>query len=150
MRDNDTQTESVPSVLVFKFQPFAPFDGIIAFLTPKCGGNVCLMDLVRVTLSSPHVDNVASHPPQRVVNFTNCIEYCHTEKAFARQWVRMDFKTMRMFPTHYSFQSRIPNCAQYLSGWVIEGSEEDANGPWLELDHRSNASDLDGPGFQFS
>jgi hypothetical protein len=49
----------------------------------------------------------------------------------------LDFKTVRIEPTHYTIKSA---WRDYLKSWVIEGSDDGAS--WTEIDRRENNSDL--------
>jgi hypothetical protein len=151
LHDQSTQTDSGDNFICwFPCRAFLPFEGIIAFLTKNCQGNVHKKDFVRVTLCSPHCGDPKSHPPFHVVDFTTTSKYCHTETGFANQWVCYDFKMMRVTPTHYSFQSREPNYAHNLTAWVIEGSETGEPNSWFEMDKQNNRTDLDGPGYHWT
>lgn len=114
-----------------------PLSGIIAFLTQKYGGN--LHDLGIVTVA------VSSHPPnstdrtirKRVLDLTST-EHVWTNWDTSNQWLCYDFKTSWIRPTHYSIRSE-----PYTSRpqhWVIEGSVQGFE--WIELDQRSNNTDL--------
>jgi hypothetical protein len=149
-RDGGTQTDADVALMSFPFQHLSPFDGIIAFLTLKCGGNVCVSDLVRVTASS--LQNLSGLSALvNVVDFKDYRRHCHTGGGSANQWICMDFKIMRVVPTHYSLQlPRDSDFEHVLTGWIIDGSETGASGSWFELDRRNNVRELDGRGYSWS
>jgi hypothetical protein len=77
------------------------FDGIIAYLTRNCGGNVSDCGIVEIKASS-FVDD--TYLPKNAANFAwdSPIFYSKNEM---NQWIEWDFKTSQIEPTHYSIST---------------------------------------------
>jgi hypothetical protein len=116
-----------------------PLEGIIAYLTKKCGGNVHDKKIV----------TVISHRPynQEVGNAAKNVADLHADTEFfsskdPNQWIGYDFKGMRVKPTAYAvrpYHSGGPG-GHNLKSWVVEGSNDLQD--WFELDRRVNNGDL--------
>jgi hypothetical protein len=118
-----------------QFIPSSPLNGIVAYLTRQCGGNVHTHGVVSITASS----SIGTYSPQNAADL-------ETTSLFETQsspdsWICYDFKTMRMAPSHYSIRSYVWRPGnQHLRNWVLEGSCDGRS--WVELDRRSNNTDL--------
>jgi hypothetical protein len=55
------------------------------------------------------------------------------------EWICLDFKTLRIEPTHYTIQA---GDRVVLKSWAVEGSDDGAL--WTEIDRCENNSDLNG------
>jgi hypothetical protein len=53
------------------------------------------------------------------------------------QWICLDFKTIRVGPTHYTTRAVH---FDYLKSWAVDGSDD--NVTRTEIDRRENNSDL--------
>jgi hypothetical protein len=100
------------------------YNGIIAYLTTVCKGNVHEADAVHITANDDPcatAHNIANLRDGSCVNTGNV----------PNSWVCYDFKERTIKPTHYSVSSNL-----YLRSWVIEGSNDGSR--WIELDRREN------------
>jgi hypothetical protein len=119
------------------FRPGSPFDGIIAHLAKKHGGNVADLGIVNATLSSVHGNSGGrgALTPGSVITHTNNVP---------NSWLSYDFKELFIDVTHYSIRSRQEDPHHHLKSWTIEGS---INGTeWIELHQQNNVSNLLGVG----
>jgi hypothetical protein len=110
----------------------APIDGIIAWLSRKCGGNVVDKGVV---IAGP------AENPRNAFDYQNTTShYCHQQGPPHGPWLSIDFKKMRVHITAYSIQanSRVPNCAP--NAWVLEGSDDGTT--WFPLDTRTDRNEL--------
>jgi hypothetical protein len=123
---------------VSKFDPSnsARFEGIIAHLTKRCGGNV--HDHNIVTISADHEQ--PGSPGKYAADLATSTEFC--SRNAPNQWICYDFKTMLIEPTHYSIRSYLAAKYVHLKNWIIEGSTDGKS--WTELDRRDNNNDLNG------
>ena len=106
-------------------------DGIIAYLTRECGGDVYKNGIVYVV-----ADKVNDERPQNVVNFGTNACYGMSE---CQAWICYDFRNRRVIPTSYSLKSNLGRIQ--LKSWVIEVSNDGYS--WMEIDRRENNTDLD-------
>jgi hypothetical protein len=121
---------------------FAPassssLNGIIAYLTRRCGGNVQDHDVIRITASSSYNSGLhEKHAADLEVNSS------FQSQGTANQWICYDFKSMTVRPTHYSIRSYYDgNPWNYNpKNWVVEGSRDGT--AWIELDRREHNNDL--------
>jgi hypothetical protein len=117
-----------------------PFDGILSFLSGECGGNVHEKGIVEVSASSIYWSDC---PLSVVVDFNSSSRGFATNNV-ANSWIRINFKTNRIKPTHYSIRSRTDGGGHHLRSWVVEGSNNEEN--WVNLDVQENNCDLTGSG----
>jgi hypothetical protein len=111
----------------FPFVEGSPFNGIISFLTTKCGGNVHTKDFVTISSSSEgnnHCWQVADH---------GWANYWHSQNR-PNSWISFNFKTRRVSLSHYTLMSYAGIGTRCIN-WVIEGSNDFTS--WTELDRRS-------------
>jgi hypothetical protein len=84
--------------LVFPFDRWQRFNGIIDYLTAECGGNVHTEGNVAITASSTMHN--ACH---------QVADYYRTDYWFSQNqpnsWIQFDFKSRRVSPTHYTIKS---------------------------------------------
>ena len=99
---------------------FNPLDGIIAYLTRECGGNVWYNGVV--------------NGPRAVVDFDSEVE---TIISIKEPWIQYDFKERRVTPTSYSIKV---NDGWPQRSWVFEASKD--NRWWEPLDIREDNVDL--------
>ena len=105
-----------------------PLDGIIAYLTRECGGNVHDKQIVKVK-ASDYSDT--THPPRNVVDLGTSSGYIsNAEEA----WICYDFKKQRVIPTSYSLNGLWCD----LTFWAIDVSNDGTEDSWTEIDHRHN------------
>jgi hypothetical protein len=120
------------------YRPNFPFEGIIAYLTKKCRGNVHDRRIVKIE-SSPVEETRPDHAAKTVADLGD-LDSRFVSADGGERWISYDFKNMKVTPTHYSLRSG-PSGA-FLVSWVVEGSED--GGKWVELDRREAMDDLNG------
>jgi outer membrane murein-binding lipoprotein Lpp len=128
---------------LFDFHREKPLDGIIAYLTAKCGGNVHDAGIVELTPSSIEGDNL-DHRPKWVLDEGNAHHF--GTKNERNPWLCFDFKDMRIIPTHYTIVTDHDSSgwwAQFTTSWVIEVSMDGSN--WVTIDERRDVEEADGP-----
>jgi hypothetical protein len=100
------------------------FDGIIAHLTKKHGGNVHEKGIVTITSRSIREDNAAFWAPSAVADFDDRGDFW--SKQAVGEWICWDFGQMRIRPTNYTIT------AANLMPWSVEGSFDGLT--WTEID----------------
>ena len=110
-----------------------PLNGIIAYLTRDCGGNVHEKGVVEVTASS-----LDDGKAESVVELgTNSSFY---SEDVPDSWICYDFKGQRVTPMSYS----IVGCSdESPRSWVLEVANDRSEGSWEVIDRRDNNMDLD-------
>jgi hypothetical protein len=111
----------------FPFADERPFNGTIAYLTAKCGGNIHINRIVNISSSSDshnHCWHVADH---------GWTDFWYSRNA-KNSWISFAFKDRRVWLSHYTLKSHSGGGNFFLS-WVIEGSNDSES--WTELDRRS-------------
>jgi hypothetical protein len=106
-------------------------DGIISYLSRKCGGNVHDKRIVTITSKSVHGD-FCWNAGLNAAGLTSNSDF--RSKDEPGQWICWDFHEMRVRPTHYTIKS------DSLKSWVVESSLDFVN--WTEIDRRTNNDDL--------
>jgi hypothetical protein len=91
-----------PMAPIFPFT-WAPFNGVISYLTAKCGGNIHDRGVVEITASSIHKNDLEECFARNVANFGD-ISYFKSQDQ-PEQWISFDFKTFRIELTHYTIRS---------------------------------------------
>jgi hypothetical protein len=116
----------------------SPFDGIIAYLTAKHGGNVHDRGIVCMTQSSEH----GGCPAKNCVDL-NSSSFTVTGDA-PNQWLSFDFKSMHVKATHYSIRTRSDLGANSWAprSWRIEVSEDGKL--WRVVDKQMDRMELNG------
>jgi hypothetical protein len=126
--------------LLLGFTKGKPLEGIIAYLTGKCGGNVHDRGVVNVTVSSLK-DGSSTNAARNAVDLeSDSFFYSRDQEG---QWICYDFGKMRVMPTHYSLKSNTHGDGsdwRCLCSWVIEGSAD--GNTWFELDRKSDNTEL--------
>jgi hypothetical protein len=119
------------------FQEKAKFEGLIAFLTARSGGNPHDKGVIAVTST-----NGSGNEGKNAVDLRSDLPFCSANQP--NQWLCYDFKDLRVGVTHYTVRSNGCNKgSDHLQSWVVEGSED--NSKWTELDRRENDDRLNGP-----
>jgi hypothetical protein len=108
---------------------FEALDGIISYLTTKCGENVHEKGLVTITSKSR---SPWETPLSAVVDLLS--GSCFFSEKEPRQWICWDFHEMRVRPTHYTIY------AMSLGPLVVEGSVDGEN--WTEIDRHTDAQEI--------
>ena len=133
------------------------FNGVIHYLTEKCGGgNVHIEGFVNVTSSSvipqsrarpflflPFLDN-----DHEDYNPYNCVDLEDMKSCFESanepdSWICYDFRELKVRPNSYSIRSYM-NGDNHLQSWVIEGSNDKKE--WTVLDERKDDRSLNQTG----
>lgn len=113
------------------------FQGIIDYLTKKCGGNVDEKGVVKVTASSIYKDFV----PKNVVDYVDLENFSSLNRE--NQWILFDFIDKKIRPNYYSIRTHKGDIGRsHLKNWVIEGSNTNNDDDWQILDTRSNENSL--------
>jgi hypothetical protein len=128
---------------VKKGKSFQEPDGIIAFLTQQCGGNVHALGVVSVT-GSATLDGGSDYAPENVANIgTGQAFISRSSLGKEGNWVCYDFKNRRVIPTHYTVRSHDdPAGREHLKSWVVQASVDGKS--WQEIDSKTNNSKLNG------
>lgn len=115
------------------------FQGIIYHLTQIAGGNVHENGIVEVSA----ISSCRGHEPKCAVDLDS-MNYFACDGG-PNQWLRYDFKELKVHPTHYSIRSRNSGSKGFyhLKSWAIEGSNSDDDDNWVILDQRNNVTCLD-------
>jgi hypothetical protein len=114
------------------FHPSDPLNGIINYLTRKCGGNVHDKSVVTITSKSVCWGYELSYAPRNVANLRS--ESAFISEQSENEWIRWDFHRRRIRPTHYTMKFR--SWRDALGEWMLESSLDDAN--WTEIDRFAN------------
>jgi hypothetical protein len=116
-----------------KFCPVSrsPLDGIIAYLSRQCHGNVHTQGVVTITGRDCMSDN-SSYAASNAADLTGP-SYFYSKNE-PNQSLTYDFGARRVKLSHYSIRSRHNGNENdhYLQSWVIEGSIDDVD--WVEVD----------------
>jgi hypothetical protein len=126
-----------------RFDPVSQFplkkrgnmNGIIAYLTRKCGGNVHEKGIVSITpasLGSRLDDSISKLADLRESSFFNT-------KNQSGPWICWDFHNLRIRPTHYSIRGVALN---NLKSWIVEISTDGVD--WTEIDRQIDSQALSG------
>jgi hypothetical protein len=110
----------------------SPLDGIFSYLRKKAGDDIFKNGIVSLTSKAEEVETEV----KRQSLFSNSF---FLSNDVPRQWVKWDFRSMRVQPSHYSIRGSSYN---NLKSWVLEGSLD--NVTWVELDRQSNNFELYG------
>jgi hypothetical protein len=123
------------------FETGSPLNGIIAYLTTKCGSNVHDANVVTVTSSSVRSTGVRDAVCNVVATGTDRWFYPRAEPT---QWICCDFHDARVRLTQYSILSCSGGAGPNWDNpqnWVLEGSVDGAN--WACLDRHNGYRGLD-------
>jgi hypothetical protein len=116
----------------------APLDGIIAFITKKCNGNVHEKGVVEVIGKAYNA--IPNNAAKKVADLTSNSNFYSVDEP--DQSVCYDFRKLRIKPTHYTIRSACDGYVDYsnLKSWVIEVSDDGRE--WTEIDRRENNNEL--------
>ena len=121
----------------FVYDDSNPLEGIIAYLTRECGGNVHEKGIVNVTASSVF----GPYDQKNAVDLDTDVFY--ESKNEKDTWICYDFKEQRVIPTSYTVRTNgVAFGGSHLKSWVIEVSNDKHS--WTEIDRRDNNNDLNG------
>jgi hypothetical protein len=129
--------------LVVSGRRFSPtgqsLDGIISYLTSKCGQNVHDGGFIEVTSNGVH----GSNNPKRATDFQNRNSFFYSTDE-PNSWICYDFKNMEVTPSHYSILSypARPNQHHHPKSWCLEVSVDGQS--WAEVHRCENNSDVNG------
>lgn len=113
------------------------FNGVIAYLTGMCGGNVHKKGIVKITSSGCK----PNFPPECVADLETPSYYYSTD--LLDTWICYDFQERSLAPTYYSIRSYGGGKGGFdLKSWVLEGSRDGKQ--WVSLDKRNNNDSLNG------
>jgi hypothetical protein len=125
-------------------------DGIIAYLTRQCRGNVHRRGVVNVASSKSVGDwwaaarNVADLADDSIF----CSDGCNRRESVPHErnnWISYDFRGRRVVPTHYALRTNGGAHGEaHLRSWIAETSDDQEN--WREVDRKDGNEDLDAKG----
>jgi hypothetical protein len=117
-------------------------DGMISYLTLKCGRNVDDAGLITATASSIY-NSSSSYHPKNAADLQNRSS-CFHSNGEPNSWICYDFKAMEVTPSHYSILSHSagPNQNDHPKSWCLEVSVDGTS--WTEVHRCDNNSDLNG------
>ena len=126
----------------FFYTESKPLEGVIAYLTHKCGGNVYDKGVVDVLASSVLPSKFDEEHPKWIVELGT--DSCWGSWTEENTWICYDFKNRLIIPKSYSVRSCDEKVGgNHLKAWVIEVSNNGVH--WTEIDRRENNSDLNAP-----
>jgi hypothetical protein len=115
-------------------------NGIISHLTSVSGGN--LHDLGVVVANASSI--LSSYAAKHALDLQNRNSFFESQKQ-PNSWIRYDFKSARVIPTHYSILSWNGGPGnQHPKSWCFEVSDD--GNSWTEVHRCTNNNDLNGPG----
>jgi hypothetical protein len=116
----------------------SPLAGVIAHLTARLGGNPARESAIAVTASDPGDVNGA---PENAVDLArDRTFYASKDTEGQDKWLQLDFRGMRVRPTHYTLRSHVRANWASVRSWVLEASGDGQE--WTELDRHENIDDL--------
>jgi len=123
--------------------PKVPLNGIIAYMTRECGGNVHDCNAVVVTSSTIYCNYVAKNVvdlEDRDSQFCSAFHRKEEDIPHARNnWICYDFGERRIVPTHYAIRTYGYGVnGEHLKNWVVETSLDGKL--WTEIDRKENNS----------
>ncbi|OHS98827.1 F5/8 type C domain containing protein [Tritrichomonas foetus] len=131
-KSNSDKTEIQEEKVDFKEDE--PLNGIFTLLRNKCGGNPHTKGIINISSST----TCANHAYQ--VIDPGWMSHWVTENG-PDQWIKFDFKTSRMYLTHYTIKTyNYVTGGNHMRSWVVEGSTNDND--WLEIDRKQSVGDL--------
>jgi hypothetical protein len=117
----------------FSMDFFGSVNGIVAYLTQRHGGNIHHSRIVTITASSVYRDD-PNFRPKHVADLGSDTRF--TSQDIAGQWLRWDFREMRVRVSHYTIRT----CS--LKNWVIETSMDGQK--WTEIDRHFEGNHFGG------
>ena len=131
--------EPVETRVELFYHEMRSLNGIIAYLTRKCGGNVHKKGIVNVTASS-------GSQPEEAADLDSDSDFCSEDRK--NSWICYDFRGRRVTPTSYSIRSHgsytrsTSDLVAHPRSWVLEVSNTGREGSWQVVDRRENYKDL--------
>jgi hypothetical protein len=128
-------------------------DGIIAYLTRECGGNVHDHDVVKVTSSGTMDDKDpiygAKNAADLEIGSRFQSDYCNRSDDLSypkNNWICYDFKSRTIVPTHYTIRTwnGCPG-SLHLKSWLVETSTDGKS--WLMVAREDDNQLLNGRSF---
>jgi hypothetical protein len=119
----------------------SPLEGIISYLSDKCGGNVHERGIVTITGHDCYSDNLCHAAFNAADLKADSYFYSKNER---NQSLTYDFGDRRIQVSHYAIRSRHNGGVNdfNLRSWVIESSIDGDH--WIEVDRREDDSSLNG------
>jgi hypothetical protein len=123
--------------VVCNFDRARPLDGIVAYLTRQCGGNVADSGIVGATANSVFHQGYGA---KNALDLT--VDSRYGSQPRPNQWLCIDFKEREVAITHYSIRSQFNSGVggAHPKSWVLEGSADKS--VWSELDVRKDNAQL--------
>ena len=104
------------------------FDGIVAYLTRQCGGNIAERGIVEVMANS----RLPGLRPCPVLDFNSVGDFQASRGILSPPCIVFDFRNRLVVPTAYTLRTSSSPQAVHLQSWVFEGSNDGQK--WTELD----------------
>jgi hypothetical protein len=134
---DDSFCPEYKSIHRFRWTNRAPFEGVIAFLTKQCGGNFLDRGVIGVKSSSSSANSSVKY----IVELENGNAY-YSEDC-PDQWICYDLLNMRLLLSGYSIRTNFYGVnSDHPRSWVIEVTDNVEALDWIQVDHRTNNSDL--------
>jgi hypothetical protein len=134
---NHLEQSTKPKGKTFPFVADRPFQGIIAYLTERYGGNVHDHNRVRITSNRTRRD---SYLPKNVADLESP-EGFWSDNSIG-QFLCYDFVYWKVWVTHYSIRSHESEDETHPRNWALEGSNDGSE--WTLLDSRMDDEHLNG------
>jgi hypothetical protein len=124
-----------------------PLNGIIAYLTIKCGGNVHDRGCVTITSSPPFNEEWPECAAKNVVDLADKSSFMSAVRTgdiphSRNNWLCFDFNTSRIAPSHYTLRTRFDREDANMASWILEGSADGSC--WVELHRQERSGELNG------
>jgi hypothetical protein len=114
---------------VIEMENGAYFSGVFAALKRRFGENLLAQDVIRLSASS------SSHMTVAVLLDSEPSDYFGTSDE-PNSWIMVEFRTMKLSLTGYSFRTHSHQGNGHIRGWVIEGLDDHHR--WTTVDSRSD------------
>lgn len=108
-----------------------PFEGILAYLSDLCKGNVTEKNVCIITASS------IKHGRPDFVSMRSPPDYFQTDNKVA-PWIKFDFKERSVSVVNYSIKVSNIKIIDYMKDWILEGSNNDED--YELIDSRSTTA----------
>jgi hypothetical protein len=114
---------------VIEMENGAYFSGVFAALKRRFGENLLGQDVIRLSASSTsHMTVAVLLDPDPSEYFGTCDD--------PNSWITVDFRTMKLSLTGYSFRTHSHHGNGHIQGWVIEGLDD--RHTWTTVDRRQD------------
>ena len=122
----------------FVYNDMRGLDGVIAYLTRECGGNVHDKGIVNVRASSIAYNNYKDNHPKHAADLGTDSRYESGDER--NSWICYDLRNWRVIPKSYAVRSGVEHYGHHLRSWVFEVSQDGTF--WTEVDRHDDSNDL--------